>query len=139
MATKSRTKTAATEVASAAKLAIADLKPNCPDSWRWIDNPRSVDVPQGVTVILAQDGFKPLPAAPRGCYEVSLTLTVISPYKDPAVAEDKLNEAGNLIASALDLSPILSWTDANRVVWQDESPAYDFTLTIPFATESETN
>lgn len=104
------------------------LKPLLPTGWKIIDSHRNVDVVRVTTVKLRQLKITRAPAAPDGAHDIEFTVTVTTPFTDPAKAEDDLDGSVNALLHALDENRIL-WTDATKVLDNDHL-AYDITVTL---------
>lgn len=87
-----------------------------------VDYPRQADQPDARRVTVAPLRVDPPSVAcPVRSYVV--TLTVVTPYTEPGVADDDLDDLLELVLIALDQAG-MSWDQADRGLWLDTHHAY---------------
>jgi len=108
---------------------LADLLADGLPGYRVIGYPGALDGVTRRTVALWADRITAMPEAPNGHYAVTYTVRVITPYTDPAQADDDLDEAmGDVLALLWDSSAYLL-SEARREVVEDTS-LHCWTLTV---------
>lgn len=75
------------------------------------------------------------PAPTNGRYILEFEGWIITPSKDPAVAEDALDEGLDTVIEAIEAIPNLLWTEAVRAVHADGYHGHKLTLTITGTTK----
>ena len=88
------------------------------------------------TVMVKQTTISPLPEAPQGQLRVDYVLTFITPNIDPAKAERDLDQW--VPQSLADLAVSwLSWTSAEKVLFDPQNLAYDVAVFVLTTTRNE--
>jgi hypothetical protein len=105
------------------------LKPLCPRRWKFIPYQRNLDTLSTTVVMLKQNDFEALPAAPHSTLLVGFTVTIVTPLTDPEKAEDALDDDVVALLHAMDAAGF-AWTKATKVLFDDAHLAYDIDLTI---------
>lgn len=85
--------------------------------------------PSRPTLMVLLDQVQPQPAVPLGRAHV-FHLWLIVPATKAGPADDDLDARLVTVLDALDLSPVITWTDARRAIYEDAQPAYDITVTV---------
>jgi len=98
----------------------ANLKPLLPTKWKWIPYQRDVDTLSAVTVWWKQSRITPDAAAPIGALKVEGTLTIASNLTDVTKAEEQLDQAVTDLCAAIDGLKGLAWTEATKVLVNDQ-------------------
>jgi hypothetical protein len=110
--------------------ALADvLSPLLPAAWKIVPYQRNLDTLDTTIVMFKQAAIRPLPAAPIRLLQVDMTITVISARSDLPRAEDELDDDTLALCVALDELGIL-WTEANKVLWNDQHLAWDIAVQL---------
>ncbi len=109
---------------------IGILEPLLPSDWRIVRSQQSLDRLQKPVVILKQNRIEKNPAAPQGMHEIFFVVTVVSPLENPTKAEDQLDGSTNALIHAIDESASLSWTSAEKVLFNEKYLAYDLNVQL---------
>lgn len=91
------------------------------------------------TILIKQLALRPAPAAPNGCLEAEVVVTLASPISSPQRAEDALDDDVLEILTALDEAGMSIWTEARKVVAEDKYLAYDINMTLTTINERQTD
>lgn len=87
------------------------------------------------TVMVRVDRARP-GAHPRAWRSYDVALLVIAPKTEVGPADDQLDDLLEDVLLALEESPdLITWTTAERAVYQDAQPAYEVTLQVPVTKE----
>lgn len=73
------------------------------------------------------------PAPQHGVRVNALDLWLLTPKESlaPDGADDDLDDALDQVLAAIDAAPQLTWSTAERGVWEDSAHGYKITLSIP--------
>lgn len=93
----------------------AQIMPKLPDTWKWVDTMRTIDVIEQPTVTYKLLGLEPLAEAPLGTLRARVVLTLTTPLADPEKAETQIDEDVLALVLALDGHSDIAWTDASKV------------------------
>jgi hypothetical protein len=113
---------------SAHKLLADAIKDVVPADWRVIDHERNLDEPDAITVQIKLDEVRRLPQAPQsGIYSVMWTVTVLTPWADPARADPDVFDALLELVAGLERYPWMRWARARKVL---EAQRYAFDIEL---------
>lgn len=117
---------ARTDLASALAVAFPE--------WDVIPSPGLPDSIDGPTLILYSEKLRPGPAL--GTRQAELVLWLLTEYTmdngDDQGVEDELDRTSALLLAALETSPGLGWTEAERSQLGDIWPGYRVTVTLTY-------
>lgn len=101
------------------------LKAKFPD-WLIKDFEKAPEQLDRTAVLISQRTIAPLPEAPAAAFKVGLSLILIDPHQDPALAEDALDVNAIDLWELLDSSPTTNPTTATKASFQNNYLAYTF-------------
>ena len=112
------------------RAAVTDaLKPILPTDWKLVSYQTNLDTISQPVVVLKLETVERHPQAPNGARLITYTLTVIEPKTAPGPADDALDHKLVVLLDAIDATPGLRWSKAQRVA-TDTNPAFDVSLTF---------
>lgn len=107
------------------------IRPHLPGRWQWVKEQRTPDTITLPTVIVKNVRIDRIEGYPIGHVQNTVVLTVLSPYTDPAAAEDDLDGHVHDLMVVLDGHTRIRFEHAEKVVTANGTYfGWDIRLTV---------